>query len=318
MRDEEKTREQLIRELEEMRQRNAELRRANFRVMEGWEKKESRVEEHPSDGIVHLNLEGMMYDLIEWSERVGETSVPEEDRCEFVRLAREELRRSHERFVAVMDSLNAGVYVVDMERDEVLFVNRYTRDVFGDEEGNIRWEDLERGEGDVNIKEKLVDGNGEPSGVYVWEDTIGGRSYELQDRAIRWVDGRIVRLGVATDITERKEAEEKLLEQERRLASVETLRQTLVTLSHHINNAIAVVAGNAELCDSGAVPADKLISICLSQTERISAVLRALDRMVGKTDIRTTDYVGMQGAMFDIEVEDGHVLMRSERDIPME
>ena len=309
MRDEEKTREQLIRELETARRRIAELGASEVernRVGEGMaksEEKENSVEENSSDGIVHLDLEGMMYEIIKERKREEESAGTNDEEWEFVEFAKEELRRSHERFVAVMDRLNAGVYVVDMERDEVLFVNRYTRDVFGDEEGNIRWEDLERSEGDVNIKEKLVDGNGEPSGVYVWEDMIGGRSYELQDRAIRWVDGRIVRLGVATDITERKEAEEKLLEQERRLASVETLRQTLMTLSHHINNAMTAISGRAQMCDLGLFSADKLIEVCLSQTERISAVLGALDRMVEEMDIRTTDYVGIQNAMFDIEEE---------------
>ena len=100
---------------------------------------------------------------------------------------------------------------------------------------------------------------------------------------------------------ERSRMEEELLEQERRLASVETLRQTLMTLSHHINNAMTAIAGHAQLCELGSVSAERLIKVCLSQTERISAVLSALDRMVKEMDIRTTDYVGIQNAMFDIE-----------------
>lgn len=36
------------------------------------------------------------------------------------------------------------------------------------------------------------------------------RWYHIQDRAIQWVDGRIARIEIATDITERKKAEEEL------------------------------------------------------------------------------------------------------------
>lgn len=101
-----------------------------------------------------------------------------------------------------------------------------------------------------------------------------------------------------------RELERELVEKERRLASAETLRQTLVTLSHYVNNAIAGILGIAEACDGGEVSADELIRVCQSQTERISAVLRALDKMAKQTNIRTTVYaVGIEDRMFDIEEE---------------
>ena len=100
-----------------------------------------------------------------------------------------------------------------------------------------------------------------------------------------------------------KELERELVEKERKLAGVETLRQTLVTLSHHINNAMTGICGNAELCRAGDVSTDRLVAVCLAETERISAVLGALDRMVKEMDIRTTDYAGFKDMMFDIEEE---------------
>ena len=102
-----------------------------------------------------------------------------------------------------------------------------------------------------------------------------------------------------------KELEREVVEKERKLASVKTLRQTLMTLSHHINNGMAAISGKAQLCGLGAVSSDKLIEVCLTQTERISAVLGALDKMVREMDIPTTDYIGIQDAMFDIEEKSG-------------
>ena len=105
-------------------------------------------------------------------------------------------------------------------------------------------------------------------------------------------------------------------ESARRLASVETLRQTLVTLSHYINNAINAITGNAELCQLGEVSTDQLTEVCFCEAKRISAVIAALGRMVEKMDLRTADYVGLQDAVFDIEEELNHALEEDSVDLP--
>jgi PAS domain S-box-containing protein len=53
-------------------------------------------------------------------------------------------------------------------------------------------------------------------GPLLWEfrNTVNGRWYDIRDRAIRWVDGRLVRLEIATDVTDRKKAEWVLRESE--------------------------------------------------------------------------------------------------------
>ena len=98
-------------------------------------------------------------------------------------------------------------------------------------------------------------------------------------------------------------SQKALREQETRLARGETLRQMLVTLSHHINNAIGIIFGRAELYHFGDVSADELAEACLAQTKRISAVLSALEKMEREVDLRTTDYAGLEDGMFDIEEE---------------
>jgi len=295
MKDEDKTKEQLIRDVSKLRQRNAELERAEA-------ERRQAAQEGNENVVFRLDLEGAIYDIVQEHKRTEEAPAGEkDDGWGFVKRAREELKRSHERFAAVMDSLNTDVYVMDMETQDVLFANKHARDAFEDEDGNIRWEDLQRdsrGEEWADASEEMSEGH-----IWEFEDKSKDRWYELHNRAIRWVDDRIVRLEIATDITERKRSEEALLEHERRLASVETLRQMLMTLSHHINNAMTAIYGRAQLCGMGSASSDQLVELCLVQTKRISAVLSALDRMVKEMDIRTTDYVGIRNAMFDIEEE---------------
>jgi signal transduction histidine kinase len=113
-----------------------------------------------------------------------------------------------------LDSIDAAVYVADMGTREILFASKYLRDLFGDVVGKLCWQVLQAGQSGpcaFCTNDRLLDTHGEPSGVYSWEfqNTVNGRWYEIRDRAIRWVDGRLARLEVATDITERREAEER-------------------------------------------------------------------------------------------------------------
>jgi PAS domain S-box-containing protein len=127
----------------------------------------------------------------------------------------DELKGSHERLLSVLESLDAVVYVADMETHEILFANKYIRDIFGDVDGKVCWQTLQADQSypcNFCTNDKLVSPDGEPTGVYAWEfqNTVNGRWYDIRDRAIRWVDGRLVRLEIAVDVTERKKVETDL------------------------------------------------------------------------------------------------------------
>lgn len=63
--------------------------------------------------------------------------------------------------------------------------------------------------------DKLVDEAGNPNEVYKWEfqNTLNQCTYDIPDRAIRWSDGRLVRLEIANDVTEQKNIEKTLKSQ---------------------------------------------------------------------------------------------------------
>ncbi|MFO7942994.1 MAG: PAS domain S-box protein [Anaerolineales bacterium] len=135
------------------------------------------------------------------------------------------LEESHERFLTILNSLDAHIYAADMDTHEVLFSNQKMRDDFGCEpEGNICYESFQ----DLShpcphcTNSKLLDKDGHPANVYTWErkDPLTDKWYLNHDRAIKWIDGRFVRLQIAFDITARKEMEKKLQKNEEKLRNI--------------------------------------------------------------------------------------------------
>jgi two-component system phosphate regulon sensor histidine kinase PhoR len=129
------------------------------------------------------------------------------------RAAEEALKNQFRQISTIFDSLNALVYVADMESGELLFMNRYGALLSGEEwQGKLYHEVLQLGQngpGASCTNDKLVR-DGKPQEPCIWEfqNTVSGRWYQCIDKAVYWTDGRLVRLEIAIDISERKEIEQ--------------------------------------------------------------------------------------------------------------
>ncbi|GGY72838.1 GGDEF domain-containing protein [Marinobacter zhanjiangensis] len=122
---------------------------------------------------------------------------------------------SYQAIATVLNSLDALVYVADMETHELIFFNDYGSNYWGNPGGRKCWQVLQKdqdGPCSFCTNPQLVDEHGQPTGPVVWEfqNTANQRWYQCRDQAIRWIDGRLVRMEIATDITERKEMEQAL------------------------------------------------------------------------------------------------------------
>lgn len=125
------------------------------------------------------------------------------------RVAKEQAYRQ---IATVLDSLDVLIYVSDMKSHEILFINRYGKRTWGQSEGLACWKVFQEGQGGPCAfcnNHQLLDAQEKPTGVHVWEvqNPTTGNWYLCRNQAIRWIDGRWVRLEIATDITERKKME---------------------------------------------------------------------------------------------------------------
>jgi CheY-like chemotaxis protein len=102
---------------------------------------------------------------------------------------------------------------------------------------------------------------------------------------------------VSALLRDKREARE-----EEQNARIETLSQMMITLAHYINNSLMTMMGRAQIttCES---PEDveKLKKSVLRGGERIRAVVSQLREMADRKELATTEYVGIEKAMFDIQ-----------------
>lgn len=152
------------------------------------------------------------------------------------------LRRQHEAFgelTLLFDSVPAVIYVADMQTHELLYVNGYASKRFGSQwQGEKCHDYLQQGQQHTCdfCSNPLLLREGQPGPAVTWEfrNTRDNRWYQCLDKAVRWPDGRLVRMEIALDITERKELEQ-------------TKDELLSAVSHEMRTPLTAIVGFAEL-----------------------------------------------------------------------
>lgn len=217
------------------------------------------------------------------------------------RRIRAELESAHERFEAVLDGVDAAVFVADARSDEILFANRAFRsihgaDVLGRSARGIVVPQPERG--DYRVDPRRLSADEVPRELFDGElrHPLSGRWYHVREQAMRWVDGRVVRIGMATDVTDRKEAAELARQQQERLqrtARLITLGEMASTLAHELNQPLGAITNYCMGCvtrlQSGTGSREELLaamSKAAQQAERAGKIIHRIRAFVKKSEPR--------------------------------
>lgn len=149
---------------------------------------------------------------------------------------KETLQLAEERFVSAFDSLDAAACVLDPAGGTLLYSNPPFRRAFG--EGLLT---------EAGLASRF--GGALPEGEVF--DLASGRWYYLLCRSMRWLDGRSVRLHVATDIGDAKRVEQlarEHQEQLQRTARLIAVGEMASTLAHELNQPLGAIANYNNGC----------------------------------------------------------------------
>ena len=169
------------------------------------------------------------------------------------RQAARDLKLSHERLLTILDGIDADIYVSGIENHEVLFMNAHMRQAFGSHPGDMPCHEFFMGEPEQCSycpKSRLLDENGHAVETLVTErfDPKTNRWHLNHDRAIRWLEGEMVHMHMAADITDIKTMSESL-----RVAMAEAeaanlaKNEFLANMSHEIRTPLNGLLGMLQL-----------------------------------------------------------------------
>ncbi|AXK40580.1 ATP-binding protein [Crenobacter cavernae] len=167
-----------------------------------------------------------------------------------VRRQRIELKAAHERFLAVLNGLDAGVCVTGCDHGELLYANPAF--------GRLWWR-VEPDAGYCPLLPRLAEPGGAPL-EFTLDD--GRRWFQLQRRRIAWVDGTEAWLDILADVTEAHEREARERAQAERFQTTSRLiamGEMASSLAHELNQPLTAINTYASglirrLPDDGSLP----------------------------------------------------------------
>lgn len=197
---------------------------------------------------------------------------------------REALKASHERFVTLVNGLDALVAVTSRDSGELLLSNRGFREAFDINESAAPLCALPLRH-DLSEAELF--------------DPVSQRWYSAHRRELVWVDRKPVWLDIATDITDKKLAAERERQQAERLqqtARLVSMGEMASSLAHELNQPLSAISSYSTACRNllvnqrlDAEILTEILDKMAAQSRRAGEIIRGIRNFVQRREPKRTD-----------------------------
>ncbi|HMT57841.1 MAG TPA: ATP-binding protein, partial [Ottowia sp.] len=222
---------------------------------------------------------------------------------------RHQLSASYERFTTVLEALDASVSVAPLGSQELLFANKLYRQWFdGTTAGHLKL--VERaGSPETQLSDDGLDAVDAFAGLpldrlasaplaehaEIYLDRLD-KWLEVRSRYLNWVDGRLVQMVIATDITARRHAEEQAAAQAERAEAASrliTMGEMASSVAHELNQPLTAISnyctGIISRVKGGQISRDDLLGALdktARQAQRAGQVVQHIRSFVKRSEPR--------------------------------
>ena len=221
---------------------------------------------------------------------------------------RDQLTASHERFTTVLEGLDAAVSVLSVQQGELLFANRSYRLWFGaDAQGHAL---LAGGEPAMPFLAEMDEGVDNLGGLPTQELTEAGSDsgevfvaplqkwFDVRARYLQWTDGRLAQMLIATDITERRNAEAQAANQAEKAqvtSRLVTMGEMASSVAHELNQPLTAITnycnGMITRVNNNAIEKEDLIAALgktARQAQRAGQIIHRIRAFVKRSEPQRT------------------------------
>ncbi|HZV93399.1 MAG TPA: PAS domain S-box protein, partial [Caldimonas sp.] len=219
---------------------------------------------------------------------------------------RDQLTASHERFTTVLEGLDTAVSVVSVQQGELLFANHSYRLWFGaDARGHAK---LSGGEASHGLPpdsdfgdavdalgglptQELTSAGSDSREVFV--ESLG-KWFDVRARYLQWTDGALVQMLIATDISERRNAEaesERQAETAQVTSRLVTMGEMASSVAHELNQPLTAISnycnGMVSRVENDAIDKGDLIAALQKtsrQAERAGQIIHRIRAFVKRSE----------------------------------
>ena len=219
---------------------------------------------------------------------------------------RDQLTASHERFTTVLEGLDTAVSVLSVQQGELLFANRSYRLWFGaDPKGHAKLSGGETSmpmplDGDFGDAvdalgglptQELTAAGSDSREVFV---EASGKWFDVRARYLQWTDGRLAQMLIATDISERRNAETVAAHQAEKAqvtSRLVTMGEMASSVAHELNQPLTAITnycnGMVTRVENNAIDKGDLIAALQKtsrQAERAGQIIHRIRAFVKRSE----------------------------------